>query len=66
MVGAVCLECVVYKFPEKMSFYNSVLGYILHLTEKYESTSFHKRSIFSTSIKWDQLRNAFMVTKFIK
>lgn len=55
-----------YMSPEKISFYNSVLEFVLHLTEKYEGTSFHKISVFGTSIKWNQLKNAFIDTNRYK
>lgn len=45
--------------PEKISFYNPVLNFILYLTEKYEGTSFYKISVISTCIKWDSLKKAF-------
>lgn len=48
-----------YTTPEKISFYSSVLRFILYLTEKYEGTSLYKISVTNTSIEWNMLRNAF-------
>lgn len=49
----------LYLNPEKVSFFSSIFGFILYLTEKYEGTSFYKVSVINTCVKWSHLKKAF-------